>query len=214
MEIRPGIHTFDLPWSFGGHAEPLSVQVLETDEATVLFGSGAESTTDELLEAIDDFDLDAVIVEHGDVDHFGGVPALRDSVGDNVEVAVPAGDVPLLQEAGIEADVALEPEETYWGIETISAPGHTPDNMSYRYESVLVAGDTVAGSDSPFADPDEWPGKLAPLMDDLHHDVEQARSSISILDEYEFEVVLTTHGQNVESNGRTEVRRLIEALER
>ncbi|MFB6152893.1 MAG: MBL fold metallo-hydrolase [Halodesulfurarchaeum sp.] len=213
MEIRPGVHSFDLPWSYAGYSEPLSVHVLETEEAVVLFGSGAESTTADLLDVVDGFDLDAVIVEHGDVDHFGGVQTVRESIDDGVDVAVPAGDVHLLEEAGIEPDIALEPGERYWGIETIPAPGHTPDNMSYLYEEVLVAGDTVAGSDSPFAMQGGWPGKLAPLMDDLHDDVEEALESIAVLGEFEFDVVLTTHGQHVQSDGSAEIQDLIAALE-
>lgn len=210
MEISPTVHTYDLPWSYGGFNEPLSVHVLETEEATVLFGSGTEDTADDLIEAVGPHDVDVVIVEHGDMDHYGGVPRIREEW--DVEVAVPAGDAQFLEEAGIEADRGLDAGETYWGVQTISAPGHTPDNMAYLVDDVLVAGDTVCGSDSPFAAEGEWPGDLAPLFADLNNDDSLTRRSVGNILEVEFEVVLTSHGQNVTENGYSEVETLVESL--
>jgi glyoxylase-like metal-dependent hydrolase (beta-lactamase superfamily II) len=211
MDVTDTVHSYDIPWSYGGYDEPLTVQVLETEEATVLFGSGTAETAPDLLDAIEDHDIDVVIVEHGDIDHYGGVPALRDAF--DVEVAVPAGDADFLAEADIEADQLLEAGETYWGIETISVPGHTPDNMAYRYGEVLVAGDTVCGSDSPFCAEGDWPGKLAPLTAELNNDDSLTLRSIPTLLDYEFDVVLLTHGQNVLEDGYAEVETLVEALE-
>ena len=211
MDVTDTVHTYDIPWSYGGYDEPLTVQVLETGEATVLFGSGTAETAADLLDAIEDHDIDVVIVEHGDIDHYGGVPALRDAF--DLEVAVPAGDADFLAEADIEADQLLEAGETYWGIETISVPGHTPDNMAYLFDEVLVAGDTVCGSDSPFCAEGDWPGKLAPLTAELNNDDSLTLRSIPTLLDYEFDVVLLTHGQNVLEDGYAEVEALVEALE-
>jgi len=211
MDVTDTVHSYDIPWSYGGYDEPLTVQVLETEAATVLFGSGTAETAADLLDAIEDHDIDVVIVEHGDIDHYGGVPALRDAF--DLEVAVPAGDADFLAEADIEADQLLEAGETYWGIETISVPGHTPDNMAYRYGEVLVAGDTVCGSDSPFCAEGDWPGKLAPLTAELNNDDSLTLRSIPTLLDYEFDVVLLTHGQNVLEDGYAEVEALVEALE-
>lgn len=210
MEITPDVYTYDLPWSFGGHSEPLSVHVIESADRTILFGSGAEETTDSLIEQIGPHNIDVVIVEHGDIDHYGGVPRLRELW--NVEVAVPAGDAQFLEEDDIEPDQQLQAERTYWGIETIATPGHTPDNMAYLFKDVLIAGDTVCGSDSPFAAAGEWSGSFAPLSPDLNADDQETRESISNLLEYDFEVVLTTHGQNALSDGAQEIAYLVEAL--
>lgn len=211
MEVEPGVYTYDLPWSFGGESEPLSVHVIESGERTILFGSGAEATVEDLLERVGSHDVDVVVVEHGDVDHYGGVPRLREEW--DVEVAVPAGDAQFLEDAGIEPDHRLEADETYWGIETIAAPGHTPDNMAYRFEDVLIAGDTVCGSDSPFAADGEWTGRFAPLVADLNADDRGTRESISNLLADDFEVVLVTHGQNALSEGSREIDRLVDDLD-
>ena len=211
MEVRDGVYTYDLPWSFGGYSEPLSVHVIEADGTTVLFGSGTAETVDDLVENVGQHDVDVVFVEHGDVDHYGGVPRLREEW--DIEVAAPAGDVALIEAESVEVDRQLEGGRSYWGIETISAPGHTPDNMSYRFEEVLVAGDTVCGSDSPFAADDAWQGAFAPLQPDLNDDDQQTLASISNLMDHEFEVVLTTHGQNALENGHGEIETLVDEID-
>ena len=211
MDVTDKVSTYDLPWSYGGYNEPLSVHVVETDEATVLFGTGTEDTADDLLESIDGHDVDIALVEHGDIDHYGGVPSLREEL--DIEVAVPAGDADFLEAAGIAADHLLEAGESYWDIETISAPGHTPDNMAYLHDDLLVAGDTVCGSDSPFRAEGDWPGRLAPLAAELNNDDSLTLRSISNLLEYEFEMVLTSHGQNTLSDGHSEVAKLVESLD-
>jgi len=207
MEIRDGVFAYGLEWQYD---EPLWVHVIERTMGTVLFGGGDESTADELVDVARDHDVDAVVVEHGDGDHFGGIPALRDAL--DVEVAVPAGDADALAEAGVEADQELVAEDTYYGVECISAPGHTPDNMAYLLEEVLVAGDTVAGADSAFAGEGDWSGPLAPMTADFNADDAQARESIRTLLDHEFEVVLVSHGPSVTEDGSEAVETLVDDL--
>lgn len=210
MEVRPDVVAYDLPWSWGDIEEPLSVHVVESDEATVLLGTGDDSTTEDLVPIARDHDIDVAIAEHGDIDHFGGIPFLQAEL--DVTVAIPAGDTQFLAAHDIAWDVELEAGDTYWGIETIGVPGHTPDNLAYRYQDVLLAGDTVAGSDSAFAMDGDWPGALAPLLDDLNYDTDQMLDSIPTLLDYEFETVLTAHGGNALQNGDDEVAALVDAL--
>lgn len=207
MEITDGVFAHGLDWQYG---EPLWVHVLERPDATVLFGGGDESATDELVSLAREHGVDTVVVEHGDGDHFGGVPALREAF--DLEVAVPAGDAGFLREAGIEPDVELGSGDEYHGVECIPAPGHTPDNMAYLADGTLVAGDTVAGADSAFAAEGTWSGALAPMTPDYNADDVQARESIPGLLEYDFERVLVTHGSSVLSDGYTAVETLVDEL--
>jgi glyoxylase-like metal-dependent hydrolase (beta-lactamase superfamily II) len=110
-------------------------------------------------------------------------------------------------------DRPLEAGERYWGVKTISTPGHTPDNMSYLYEDTLVAGDTVTGSDSLFAAAGGWSGPLAVITADYNANDEQARNSVSELTEYEFETVLVSHGTNVTENGSEAIETLVADLD-
>ncbi|MFW6045411.1 MAG: MBL fold metallo-hydrolase [Natronomonas sp.] len=209
MEINPKVHAYEVDWEYD---EPIGIQVIETDEATVLFGAGTADAADEIADIATDHHVDVVIVEHGDVDHYGGVPVLRGAI-DDLEVAVPAGDVSFLEDAGIKADTLLDAGETYGGIETIAAPGHTPDNMAYLYEDILVAGDTVVGSESPFAADGDWSGPLAVITSDFNHDDDLTRQSVSNLAEYDFDVVLMSHGENLTEGGRDALATLLEDLE-
>lgn len=206
MELADGVYSYALEWQYD---EPLRVHVLEVD-GTLLFGGGAEETGGRLVEIATEHGIDAVVVEHGDGDHYGGVPALREAV--DFEVAVPAGDVEFLREAGIEPDRSLSPGEAYRGVEPIAAPGHTPDNMAYLAGGTLVAGDTVAGADSAFAAEGDWTGPLAAMRADLSDDDDLARESIPNLLEYDFERVLVTHGSNLTADARAAVETLVEDL--
>ncbi|MFB1065240.1 MBL fold metallo-hydrolase [Natrinema sp. H-ect4] len=209
MEIRPGVYSYELEWAYD---EPLGVHVLDTERATVLFGAGSEDTADQLTEIATAHGIDVAIVEHGDTDHYGGVPALR-AATDDLDVAAPAGDVVALEAAGLEVDDPLTTDNIYWGITPIAAPGHTPDNMAYLYEEILVAGDTVVSADSPFAAAGDWSGPLAVIAPDYNADDEQTRNSVSVLTEYEFETVLLSHGDNVTESGHNPVETLIADLE-
>lgn len=203
MQLRETVHTYDLEWP--DMPEPLSVHVVDTGEATVLFGGGDESTAAGIVEVAADHDPDVVVVEHGDGDHFGGVAALREAV--DPEVAAPAGDRDRLAEAGVAADRWLDPDSEYRGVETIAAPGHTPGNLAYRIGDVLVAGDTVVGSDSAFAADDVGAGPLATIRADYSEDDRRARESVGNLPT-DVEVVLVTHGSNVTEGGGEAIERL------
>lgn len=204
MRVKPGVYTYDLEWeSFG---EPLSVHVVEA-EGTVLFGGGDASTSDALVEIARDHGVDAVVVEHGDPDHYMGVPHLRESEP-GIDVAVPERDASFLRDDGVEPDVTLEPGDKYFGVEVVAAPGHTPGNASYVYDDVLVAGDTVVGADSEFARPP--PSDLSVIESDWNADDEEAVASVANLLEHDFETVLVTHGSNVLENGRQEVENVVE----
>ncbi|MGM0397540.1 MAG: MBL fold metallo-hydrolase [Halobacteriota archaeon] len=211
MNIRDGVYAYDLPWGWGDIEEALSVAIVETGEATVLFGTGDDSTADDLRAVVQDHTVDVAVAEHGDVDHFGGIPALREEF--DLTVAIPAGDTQFLDDAGVHYDVEMEAGETYWGFETIGVPGHTPDNLAYLYEDVLLAGDAVCGSDSAFAMDGDWPGALAPLADDFNADTAQTLESVSLLTGNDVETVLTAHGQNVLEDGEAEIATLVEAID-
>lgn len=208
MTDRTDVHAYDLAWEYD---EPLSVHVVETDGATVLFGGAVEERGGALVDFVHRHDVDVVVAEHGDWDHYAGLPDVRDATPE-VAVAAPAGDVPVLSAAGIDVDVALETGETYWGVTVVGAPGHTPDNAAYVYEDVLVAGDTVVGADSTFAADDAWSGPLAVVEAAFNDDDARTRASVSNLLPYDVETVLVSHGRSVTSGGHAAIETLVEDL--
>lgn len=227
QSVRDDIHTFSLEYPAFDGPDQLCVHVVETDEATVLFGSGHESTSDEIVEIGREYDIDIVVPEHADGDHYGGVPALMEALDTPPEVAMGAVDAewrswqdenPIGEEISI--DYELEHGELYWGLLALHLPGHTPGNMAFLYDDpdlggVLIAGDTVTGSDfAPLAG-DDWSGELAivPAGRNTGGDM-NAQESIRKLVYYDFETVVMTHGTNVLEGGKTEVRKLIRDLDR
>lgn len=215
MEVRPDVYAYELPWpkctEYAGEREPIWVHVVETPAATVLFGTGDETTIDELLPIAKRHGIEEVVVEHGDPDHWEGVPFLRREM--DVQISIPARDAERMVEAGIEPDRRLEAGRTYWGIETISAPGHTPGNMAYRYGDVLVAGDTVLGVDSVYTLDYDYRGRFGVITPDWNADDDRMRQSVRDLLECDFECVLVTHGTSVHQDGHAEWEALVADLD-
>ncbi|MFB6171601.1 MAG: MBL fold metallo-hydrolase [Haloarculaceae archaeon] len=201
------VRAYGLDWQYD---EPLWVHVAERDEGTVLFGGGDAATAGQLVDVAAARGVEAVVVEHGDGDHYGGVPALREAL--DVEVAVPAGDARFLREAGVAVDRELAGGERYYGFECVPAPGHTPDNMAYLADGTVIAGDTVAGVDSTFAAAGEWSGPLAPMTADYNADDDQARASVRRLLDHAVERVLVAHGTSVPADGSAAVETLVADL--
>lgn len=216
MEVRPDVYAYELEWpkctEYADGQEPIWVHVIETPAANILFGTGDETTADELLPIARHHDIDRVVVEHADPDHWEGVPFIREGL--DVEVSVPAGDAPrMIEEGGIEPDRRLENGETYWGVETISAPGHTPDNMAYLYEDALIAGDTVFGVDSVYTLESDYRGELGVVTPGWNADDARMRRSVRDLLAWDFESVLVTHGSSVHDNGHEEWEKLVADLD-
>lgn len=207
MHIREHVETHAVSWNYD---EPLWVHTVTAAEETVLVGGGAASSTDELLTLVQDQNVSIVIAEHGDPDHYGGIPGLVK--GADVEIAAPAGDAQFLEAAGIEPDYRLASDRTYWGLRTLSVPGHTPDNMAYQADDVLIAGETVIGKGSEHAAPGDWSGPLAVTPSGYNTDTELMQESVRSLLQYSFSVVLVSHGDHVLDRGHDAVRTLVNDL--
>lgn len=214
MNIRDGVDTYalDFPYNWEGVENALCVHVIETTDHTVLFGSGHETTTDQILEVAVPDAVDTVFVEHGDADHYGGVPALRSEL--DIDVAVPSGDADWIRDAGITPDHELVGGEVFRGVEAIDAPGHTPGNMAFLFDDILIAGDTLVHSTFPAVSDDGWTGRLAISSPSRNTGGDElAQQSVKDLLDYDFDVVLLTHGANVLEGGKEAVRTLVKDLE-
>lgn len=223
MEIRDGVYTYALDWPLAtelgvnrrghGNEESLSVNVVETDEGAVQIGMGHSTTADESVAVARRHGVDLAFAEHGDWDHYSAGPRLREELG--VELGVPEGDAEAIADDGVEADFLLSGGDEIRGIEVIDAPGHTPGNLVFLYADVLFAGDTVLGADIENIADDDWSGRLAlsPPNRNAGGD-EAAIESVRKLLEYDFEVLLLTHGEDVLSDAKTEVEALVDDLDR
>jgi glyoxylase-like metal-dependent hydrolase (beta-lactamase superfamily II) len=223
MKVRPSVYTYDLKWDLD---DPLTIQVLETEEATLMFGGGKAVTAEQQIEIGTRHDIDIVVVEHGDGDHFEAIPRMQEEL--DFDVAAPEGDILFVEgerswdrtdskraiddsrETGVSVDIPLESGRTYWGgVEAIAAPGHTFDNMSFLYKDVLFTGDTVVGRYDRADEETNWSGELAMLAPEQYVNVDEAYESVRGLLEYSFETVLVTHGNHVLEGGYEAMETLV-----
>jgi len=200
------VETLAFEWSYDGLGEPLSVHVVDGDGATVLVGGGDEPIADDLTAAARERGVDVVVAEHGHIDHYGAIPTLVEEL--DVSVAVPARDAHVLRAAGIAVDHELRGGESHWGLDVIATPGHTPGNAAFLADGVLLAGDTVAGSDSPFAAQREWSGPLALFRERFTADQAAAAESVGQLREYAIESIRLSHGTGVDADAGAAIETL------
>ena len=207
MHVRESVETHAVSWNYD---EPLWVHTVTAADDTVLVGGGAAQSTDELVALVRDRNVSIVLAEHGDPDHYGAIPGLAKT--EDVEIAVPAGDAQFLEAVGIEPDYRLDSDRSYWGLRTLSVPGHTPDNMAYQVDDVLIAGDTVIGNGSEHAATGDWSGPLAVTPSSYNTDMELMEESVRSLLQYSFSAVLVSHGDHVLKGGHDAVRTLVSDL--
>ena len=170
-----------------------------------LFDAGLESTTDALIDGIDEVGVEPerLVVTHGDGDHVGGFDAVVEEYG--LETWVP-------EETELETDA--EPDHRYGDGDEIGrfvavhVPGHEPDNHALIDEDagVAVMGDAVSGADQRGLPAGYF--HLPPAV--FSRNLNQAEKSLERLLDYEFDVGLVYHGSSVAENARQKLERYVD----
>ena len=97
MEVAPGIHRIESALG----PRPFA-QYLLHDERTLLVDTGTAETPHDVIlpyfksAGLDPSDLDYVVITHADVDHFGGIQAIRQAAPHGVFCAH-AADAPWIE---------------------------------------------------------------------------------------------------------------------
>lgn len=126
---------------------------------------------DELIAAATTADgqIRRIALTHGHTDHVGSLDALRDKLGSDVEVLIPAIDAGILAGEPVQPpakkrggwpkvktkpDTLLQPGARVGSLEVVASPGHTPGHVAYldTRDRSLIAGDafsTVGGLSVP-----------------------------------------------------------------
>lgn len=216
-EVVPDVYRIDLPRpDLPAHVlaspdEPIGCHVI-TGEHTILFGTGYALSTETLRDELAALPpIDVVIIEHGDSDHYGALPGLRDTYED-VTVAIPEDDqVHLLRIHETPPDVLLTHGDERWGLTAITVRGHTYGNMAFHdpTRNILIAGDTLVRSTSDIAPNEPWSGPLAPPAERFNQHTQHARNNLVQLADYSFDSVLLTHGDDVIGNAQSAFGKLL-----
>jgi glyoxylase-like metal-dependent hydrolase (beta-lactamase superfamily II) len=98
-----------------------------------------------------------IALTHGHADHAGSLDALKQSLGDTVEVLIPETDARILEgekvvegkvagswkKVGTRADIRLTGGERVGSLEVVPSPGHTPGHVAFldTRDRSLIAGD-------------------------------------------------------------------------
>ena len=176
--------------------------------------------------------VDRIIVTHVDMDHTGGLPAIKRATGASVVchavekeymeyparrkmpsplIRVPlllAGMVPgLRQEAVIPQELVVDGQTLSEGFIVIHTPGHTPGHISllHRERRLLIAGDALSNRK----------GKLTAPAAVFTPDESAAQRSIwKLAKKYadDFDTIVFGHGPPIMTNGGKRVRALASTI--
>ena len=176
----------------------------------------------------ENFTIDTIICTHYHADHTGCLKKIKAAL--KVPVAMHPLDIPyvegkeelppstmlppkLAEHFKIEpcqVDIILEDNQVFTpDLKVIHLEGHTKGNICLLFkEEVLLAGDSVMGKNA--LNPVMGPKELNPPMATASMDQEKAVRNLKKLLNYEFEIILPSHGEPVKENAKEKLKTLIE----
>ena len=174
------------------------------------------------------FAINAIICTHYHTDHTGCLKKIKEAL--KVPVAMHPLDIPYVEGKEepppstvlppklaehfkidpCQVDIALEDNQMFTpDLQVIHLEGHTKGNLCLLFkEEVLLVGDTVMGKNAlnPMMGPDE----INPPMPNASMDQEKAVRNLKKLLNYNFKVILPSHGEPVKENAKEKLKKLIE----
>jgi glyoxylase-like metal-dependent hydrolase (beta-lactamase superfamily II) len=209
VEVLPGLHAVRIADADGFDTE---VYILECDGGLILVDVGFTPECHENIQAeLDSMgktweDIKMIIITHAHGDHINNLPQVKKLT--DAEVVIGDGDeVKLETRTGVPADITLDTGDIIGAcgnIEIIRIPGHSEGNLClylHKYKA-LIAGDSI------FGDSD---GNIEAPPEKYCDDAEAARENLKILENYDFDALLLSHGKNTMKGAKEKVLALIDA---
>lgn len=179
-------------------------------DTPTLVDTGFEDTTDALFGGLDDIGVtpERVVITHGDPDHIGGLDRIVRRFDPEAWIS---HETLRVLDRDVAADCVFSDGDRVAGFEALHIPGHGPDTYALVDEqrSVAVMGDVLVGSDlrglpaGYFHLPANWK-ELQPT-----NDIDEAIEHLPKLLDYEFEVGLVFHGENVVEDASEKLQRYL-----
>lgn len=152
-------------------------------------------------------DIDIILITHSHGDHIANLTIIKRKTG--AEVMAGSGDADRIKErTGVDVGRRLlhgDVVDACGGIEAIGVPGHSEGNLSFylRRNKAVIAGDTIFG---------DLEGNLHAPPEKYSQDAEMAARGVRRLLEYDFDVLLISHGKNLMSDAKRKVSELCEEI--
>lgn len=152
-------------------------------------------------------DIGTILITHAHGDHIANLPQIKKKTG--AEIMAGSGDADRIKErTGVDVDTRLIHGDTVdecGGIVAINVPGHSEGNLSFYLleRRTMIAGDTIFG---------DHEGRLYTPPEKYCQDAEMAAREIRRLLEYDFDILLLSHGKNIMSSAKKRVEELYERL--
>jgi glyoxylase-like metal-dependent hydrolase (beta-lactamase superfamily II) len=134
--------------------------LVREDDGFTLVDTTISGSADDLIRAAEDAggEIKRIALTHGHGDHVGSLDALKERLGDGVQVLMPELDARIhagekVTEGKLPGgwptikttpDVRLQPGDRVGSLEVVAAPGHTPGHSAFvdTRDRTLIAGDT------------------------------------------------------------------------
>ncbi|MDO9493944.1 MBL fold metallo-hydrolase [Acetobacterium sp.] len=206
MEIIENVYQLDC--ASHGH-----VFFIRSDEG-ILIDTGMPGLVEKILAELEALDgavqtIKKILLTHHDIDHIGNAKALQDAT--QAEVWAPQEDVPYIMgeknRPGIKRilqTISRPPKphisgcylvnQNFGEVRVIHAPGHTPGHTIFQYRNVVFIGDLFQ----------EIKGRLDLLPRFFIWDQEEAKRSISIIKELQYDWICPSHGMPIKRGTVTE----------
>ena len=108
---------------------------------------------------------------------------------------------PIMHAAPVQADIVLKENTDIAGYKIISTPGHSEGSIS-----IYIPGKVIFVGDALRSDADGNPKRPSKM---LAADMVQAKNSVKIIAELEFDTLLCGHGAPVKGNAAARVKELL-----
>jgi glyoxylase-like metal-dependent hydrolase (beta-lactamase superfamily II) len=212
VEIVPGVHQID-----GVNAN--CYLILEGDGSLTLVDTGMSKSGKKILDYVQSAlskkpsDVKTIVLTHAHLDHVRGALEVKNATGGKIAIheadadflsqkkkMVPPGGVfrilfailgPFFSSPPVEADQKLHENDRIGNLTVIHTPGHTPGSISLYDSSkkVMFVGDAVIYSKGEMRGP---PKQFTQNMN-------EAMQSVQKISEYDFETMLSGHGEPLKS---------------
>lgn len=233
MKVNDDLYVLELPMSFGGHTSMMNLSLIrDAEKGATLVDTGLPGQ-ESLIEAalaeagVNLGELKSLLLTHQDLDHVGGLNALKQKMGAKVQ----SSDVeaPYIQrdkpgyktppperlekmpefKAMLDAHKPTPIDERLkdgqrldivGGVRIVATPGHTPGHISLYLErtKTLITGDALT-SDG---------GTLHGPMEQATPDMETAKASVRKLAELDVDTIVCYHGGLVNDDANGQLKRV------